>query len=323
MSVTQINCPSNQFLCKKDIENIIYGNNNTTGVRNMNINKKGCAGDCNYLYEQIVSGKMTCKELYDELKNRSPVQVKMQIKYNFAQLLQMRLKLVANKIGPAFGTFDWWKRYIWGVNKIQNFIYFISFTIALIYVIYYTFQFLFNTKSLLWIGFSLIVAFILLVIIMYYSFLDQISYSIPVDKDPRYVQTNVDKYRKKVRENIDKETDSAVVTWLTYIKDIAIILALLGFSIYGTFEELTNKPILGADDKCEIKDPEGHKGHKQIGNLSFQYWIIWLILVIILGGKYLDLYDTSSFMTERKGWGLLMEPIFYMIKGIIDKVLVK
>src|SRR3972149_6709596 len=70
----------------------------------------------------------------------------------------------------VFGTFEWWKEYIWGVNKIQNYIYIISFAIALIMLIYYTIGFfnnqLSNGTDIIWIGYTLIVAILFSIILV-------------------------------------------------------------------------------------------------------------------------------------------------------------
>ncbi len=240
MSVTRIKCPSNTFLCKKQIEDIIGQQGSNNGLRNLDINVGQCSNsfnrygkdgslitecpkvwapdetqnktcnNCDYLFENLIKGQTTCKELFENLKNMSPQQIRTQIKYNLNQLIQMRIKLDAVKDSPAFGTFDWWKRYIWGANKIQNYIYFASFVISLLLVIYYTYDFLLKgigINNLLWIGYTVIVAIILLVIIMYYSFVDQVSYSKPIG-DPRYIQDERDKYQKNVRDNFDKDTEA-------------------------------------------------------------------------------------------------------------------
>ena len=65
-------------------------------------------------------------------------------------------------------------------------------------------------------------------------------------------------------------------------------------------------------DKC---DPDSSKN---LSNLVIQYWVMVLIVVLIMIGKYAGLYQNSGFMTSRRGWGLLMEPIFYSIKSFIE-----
>ncbi len=254
MSVTQVKCPSNTFLCKNDIEKIIGKPNTNQGIRGLNINTNQCSNifnrygkkgtlitecekiwapdetpnnscnNCDYLFENLIKGQTTCKDLFNDLKNMSPQEIKTQIKYNLNQLIQMRLKLNAIKDNPAFGTFDWWKRFIWGANKIQNYIYFASFIIALLIIIYYTYDFLLNIRDLLWIGYTIIVAIILLVLIMYYSFVNQVSYTKPTG-DPRYILTEKDKYEKNIRHNFDKETDN--IETLKYVLPLVFIVFFL------------------------------------------------------------------------------------------------
>jgi hypothetical protein len=408
-------------MCLKDIENIINNKDENKGLNNLKINKNGCdknvpivdncpkkkgftdseiCGNCDNLYENLITGKITCKGLFNELKSRKPEEVKTQIKYNLAQLIQMRIKLMANKIGPAFGTFDWWKRYIWGANKIQNFIYFVSFLIGSIYIISFTFRFLLQINSFFWIIFILIFSIILFIIIAYYSFLDQISYTIPQNGDPRFIEENINKYNEKIKSNMNKPTNSAIILrysipifYLTFallsivltkfffknsqignlliyltlyvfssimisvnifytflipqfiiigiilqkiissnlnigpniagissfdfFKNLIIILVLLILSIYGSYQEATNKPIINIDDKCNKKE------ERSINDFSYQYWVILIIMVIIFSGKYFGFFENSKFMTERNGWGLFMEPLYYILNGLINEIMMK
>ncbi len=232
----KVTCPSNTFLCKKDIEDIIGKVNEfeksidpTKCSKQFDIDKSNKDGkptditscpkvdgkdkcnDCDYLFENLIKGKTSCKELYEGLKAMNNSQITEQIKYNLNQLVQIRLKLEAQKLSPKFGTWDWWVRYIWTANKIQNYIYIVSFVVTLIFIIFYIYKLLSEVDSLAWIVYILLGAIILLIFIMYYSFENKPNYSIP-QGDQRYIQNNKDKYPKNIRENINKD-DSTFTFW--------------------------------------------------------------------------------------------------------------
>lgn len=236
--MSQIKCPSNTFLCMEDIQKIVNDKNGLKDFENsINPNKCPTIFDnkfnnkykCDDLFSNLVEGKTSCKELFDMLVklNKTDVnQLKTQIKYNLAQIIQSRLKIKAVKEGPAFGTFDWWKRFIWGINKIQNYIYILSFAIVFILIVSYTFSFISNFNSISSIAYTLILAIVLLVIIMYYSFRDPVKYSIPSNKSI-YQEKTKQKYPKDIQEKMETSGGNDIT-----LISIFIPIGLVGLLVF-------------------------------------------------------------------------------------------
>lgn len=248
----KITCPNNTFLCKKDIEEIIGKvksfeesiDPNKCGKQfDIDLSNKkakditSCpkvdggkkCNNCDYLFENLILGKTSCKELYERLKEMNNSEITEQIKYNLNQLIQTRLKLKAQKLTPKFGTWDWWKRYIWGANKIQNYIYIVSFIMVAIIVIFYVFEMLSEVDNILWSIFIVIVSIILLIIRLYYTFNQQTNYTLP-EGDKRYIQTNKDRYPKDIKKGLEEEDTGYSLFSFEYL----LPLILLGLFIIGT-----------------------------------------------------------------------------------------
>jgi len=309
-----------------------------------------------------------------------------QIKYNLNQLIQTRLKLKAAKDAPTFGTWDWWVRFIWGANKIQNYIYLISFTVAAIFTIYYTYEILSDMDSLLWIIYTLVGALILLVIMFYYSFKETTTYSVPLGGDPRFVQKNESDYPKDIRDKMQKDDSLVSLEFILpfgYLAFFAILvitslaiknrmpelaetlqnLALYTFaaimiainsfyiflipqlliigiifqkifstnfkknyidiilwiflafiSIYGIILAGYNQP------KLSEKTCDDEILNYKMGRSYVQYFVVLGVLLLIIFLKRTGWFENSDFMKMNKGWGLFMEPIYYLTKMIIQKV---
>ena len=164
-----VGCPSNTYLCYKDI-NTLY--KNTKDSKDA-IDNNNCIldNDCDSLFNNLVDGKMTCKELYKLLLNSSPLKLKEQIKYNLFRLVEIKAKM---KPATIYSTYEWWKQNIFK-NKIQQFIYLISLLISLLIVGYFI-KNLFTesekifkgNKKYVFLGISFIIAITL--IILYITF---------------------------------------------------------------------------------------------------------------------------------------------------------
>ena len=257
----QVDCPSNTYLCYNEINNV-YDNLKTQmntfdpnkcpdkfstyiddQKNHHNItscpkeeNQTNC-NNCDYLFENLITGFTSCKDMYEILKTLPANELNNQVKYNIYQLAQMRIK---QKPMQVFGTFSWWKEYVWGINKIQNYIYIISFTIALIMITYYSLN-LFNNLSTQWIIYTLIVAFVLLVVIMYFSF-TEVEYDAPIG-DPRLSEKNKEKYGKHIEEKWRGGSNKLnMVMWIIPVIIIGLLIVaffiknktLINVAIYAT-----------------------------------------------------------------------------------------
>lgn len=260
----KITCPSNTYLCMNDIDNIngntVYGIN--TIFNNLKETQKGidtskCSNifrtyvdknnkqqtitecdknpnsdgvvpkqcnNCDYLFENLIKGNTSCKELFKGLENMTPEQLKEQIKYNLTQVVRMRVKSQPSQV---VGTFGWWKENIWGINKIQNYIYIVSFAIAFFMVVYFIYNIL--VKASVFEGMILLgTAITFCVLIMYYAF-SPIKYQ-PPNVDPRLAEQDKDSYNENVSNNWKGERDvrrSVIVI----IPAIIIGLAILVFAL--------------------------------------------------------------------------------------------
>jgi len=155
-------------------------------------------------------------------------ELRNQILYNFIQLVESKLKLKPLMAEPRFGTFDWWKKYIWGENKIQNYIYIVSFAIAFLFVIYYTLRLFNEFDNLLSVIITSVLAIALLFILLYFSFKDQEAYTIP--KGGSYAEVNPNDYGNQYKgkvfdSNADIPSYSTKITW--YIIGIFVGLFLI------------------------------------------------------------------------------------------------
>lgn len=230
----QVKCPDNVYLCNNDIYNILKNiESETKNIKCSNSpfcppNFNGNPCDC--MFQKIANAEATCNDLYGILGKESSAEIKNQIKYNLNQLAQLKLKLAALKKSPPFGTYDWWLETIWGANKIQNYIYIVSFTIAAIGLIYFTWSFLkeiFDVftghigQTLTIIAIILIIAFVIsfTVIFMDYSFSKKSSYTQP---EGDFAEKNVEKYPKNMsfKDTLTAEN----ITWIVSIPVTIIIL---------------------------------------------------------------------------------------------------
>ncbi len=134
-------------------------------------------------YQVSEKDKCQCEDadihLEKYLANLGDDNVKNQIKYNLAQLLNCNIKQKAAKVSAQFGSFDWWKDNVWGQNKIQNFIYIVTYFVVTIAIMYFIFKlFSGNFMELLkintTIGYLYITAFLIIgiIVVFYYSLAD-------------------------------------------------------------------------------------------------------------------------------------------------------
>lgn len=272
----QVVCPKNIYLCNNDIYNIlnkIKKNESKIKCANNFCANNFTGNNCDCLFNKIVDGKITCGDLYGILDKETDNEIKNQIIYNLNQLVQLKLKLKATKNLPPFGTYDWWLETIWGPNKIQNYIYIISFVIAAIGIIYFTwtlFQDIYITfiniigieKSWTILGLILTVIFIFIftIIFMDYSFSRSITYSKPNcnnykynDKNYKknsknYVECNNDEYPNNIRNNFSENLTNNKIALLAglpagfaFLVITIIIILCLSSNRFG----IDNKDFIG------------------------------------------------------------------------------
>lgn len=158
----KINCPSKK-----------YSNNACNSYCDLRPKNKINANT--NLLEKLSNGSMNYDQLNQYLSEQSRQNIENQIKYNILQLINCKYKQSAFNTSP-FGTLDWWKDNIWGVNKIQNYIYLISSFISFIIVFYLshkTFQRLKidnNTKIITFISTIILTIFSFTIILTNYKY---------------------------------------------------------------------------------------------------------------------------------------------------------
>jgi heme/copper-type cytochrome/quinol oxidase subunit 4 len=166
--------------CSDKFRTYLDKNNKTQTITKCSKNPKEKTGtsdpscnNCDYMFENLMTGETTCNNLYDTLveigkEKDGAEQLKNQIKYNLTQVALTNLRTKPGKISSMY---DWWKEYIWGVNKIQNYIYMVSAIVAFILCIYLTQQSfkLYNLNPVS-IGFIIIIAIVLTSVSLYYFF---------------------------------------------------------------------------------------------------------------------------------------------------------
>lgn len=164
---TQVKCPKDIKLCRKDVARI-YGEikKNKAAIRCDNTfckiplslhtpNRHISAGDkadnpCDCLINAMVWGNLTCDDVYKIMDNMSDSELKNQIKYHLNELVRLKVSPKESVESASFGTYQWWKETIWGTNKFQNYIYIISATfsfIAFIYLAWFLLYHLFSRVS--------------------------------------------------------------------------------------------------------------------------------------------------------------------------------
>lgn len=249
----QVECPNNTYMCYDNLVKIMKNikeqqdnvadqcsstfNSNITScskIENSSGDKNNSCNNCDYLFEKLVKGDTTCKELFDSLNGMQIDELKAQIKYNLYQLVHMKTKIEPARV---YGTFTWWKKYIWGINKIQNYIYIVSFTIALImisYLIYENISTILSDYSTLWAVVTLISAIVVCIIIMVYTLKDVEYKPASISYDKRIVESKKAMYGKKVRDNWtgDKTEDTTNVAWIISVIIICYFI-ILGFEYLG------------------------------------------------------------------------------------------
>lgn len=249
----QVECPNNTYMCYDNLVKIMKNikeqqdnvadqcsptfNSNITScnkIENSSGDKNNSCNKCDYLFEKLVKGDTTCKELFYSLNGMQIDELKAQIKYNLFQLVHMKTKIEPARV---YGTFTWWKKYIWGINKIQNYIYIVSFTIALImisYLIYENISTILSDYSTLWAVVTLISAIVVCIIIMVYTLKDVEYKPASISYDKRIVESKKAMYGKKVRDNWtgDKTEDTTNVAWIISVIIICYFI-ILGFEYLG------------------------------------------------------------------------------------------
>lgn len=232
-----VGCPSNTYLCYKDI-NTLY--KNTKDSKDA-IDNNNCIldNDCDSLFNNLVDGKMTCKELYKLLLNSPPSKLKEQIKYNLFRLVEMKAKM---KPATIYSTYEWWKQNIFK-NKIQQFIYLISLLISLLIVGYFI-KNLFTesekifkgNKKYVFLGISFIIAITLIILYITFGLQDN-KYQSP------NVNNNIsEKDKNKYSDDIKKNWKEGTKASLNTPPSIALILLVL-ISLLLTLGYLEKLPV--------------------------------------------------------------------------------
>lgn len=303
-----VGCPSNTYLCYNDI-NTLY--KNTKEYKDAIDNNNCINKDCDFLFNNLVDGKITCKELYKILLNYSPLKLKEQIKYNLFRLVDIKAKM---KPAIIYSTYEWWKQNIFK-NKIQQFIYLISLLISLLIVGYFI-KNLFTesekifkgNKKYVFLGISFITAITLIILYITFGLQDN-KYQSP------NVNNNIsEKDKNKYSDDIKKNWKEGTKASLNTPPSIALILLVL-ISVFLALDYFNKLPVA---DSWKIIIPLGIIMGIIISiNVVYCLFIPQLIIIYIIFQKILltGKFDTVSLF--MKGLLLLIILIFniFMITG--------
>lgn len=161
----QVKCPNNVYLLPNDYTEL------TKKLSKLDINTLNCGkNECNFLLNGILNGTIGCQELDKSIENMKSPQIRDFIKYNLYNLVNLKKK-IAKPPKEQYGTGIWWKRNVWGANKMQNFIFIISFTISILYIMN-TMYFIIKDTGFNTLYIILLVIFVVsyLVMAFYYGF---------------------------------------------------------------------------------------------------------------------------------------------------------
>jgi len=289
-----VGCPSNTYLCYKDI-NTLYKN---TKDSKDDIDNNNCIidNDCDSLFNNLVDGKMTCKELYKLLLNSSPLKLKEQIKYNLFRLVEIKAKM---KPAIIYSTYEWWRQNIFK-NKIQQFIYLISLIISLLIVGYFI-KNLFTesekifkgNKKYVFLGISFIIAIALIILYITFGLQDN-KYQSP------NVNNNIsEKDKNKYSDDIKKNWKEGTKASLNTPPSIALILLVL-ISVFLTLGHLKMLPVA---DSWKIIIPLGLVMGIIISiNVVYCLFIPQLIIIYIIFQKILLTGEFNNKFLFLKGF---------------------
>ncbi len=131
MPYKEVSCPDNVYLSKKDLINVIKN------IQHAQDNDcKQPSANCDYLLNELSSGRMSYSDLMCNLDALNNQELKKQIRYSLAQLVNCKVKFEATDKSEKVGSYAWFRENIWGTTKIQRYIYLVSFLVCFLAIGY-------------------------------------------------------------------------------------------------------------------------------------------------------------------------------------------